>query len=224
MHHRIPAARLLGVALLAALATAACQRGQGANDTLADGAVDRPSSNNGSTSVGPGAPPVAAASPAAGNSASQPGAGTGPTLVLVPQGPQGAYLGNSAGQTLYYVEGDRDGSKCRGDCLQAWPPVLVSGRQPNGGPGLQGAMITAITRPDGGQQVAYNGHPLYRYAADAGAGSASGDGVKDRYGTWHLATPRLADGAAGQAGAATNGSSTGAGTSAPPAGAPSTGG
>ena len=215
MHDRLPAARLLGVALLAAVAATACQRGQGSNDTLADGTIDRPTANNGSTAVGPGAPPVDSASPALGNSASQPGSGAGsaPTLVLVPQGPRGPYISSSAGQSLYYVEGDRDGSKCTGDCLQAWPPVLVSGQQPNGGPGLQGAMITTINRPEGGTQVVYNGHPLYRYAADAGAGAANGDGVKDRYGTWHLATAEVAGGAATQPGT-TSGSTTGGSTGA----------
>jgi len=216
MHDRLPAARLFGIALLAAVAATACQRGQGSNDTLADGAIDQPTANNGSTGVGPGAPPVDSASPALGNSASQPGAGGGPTLVLVPQGPGGPYLSSSAGQSLYYVEGDRDGSKCTGDCLQAWPPVLVSGQQPTGGPGLQGAMITTISRPEGGTQVVYNGHPLYRYAADAGAGAINGDGVNDRYGTWHLATPAMAGGAGNASGASagsTTGGATGTGTS-----------
>lgn len=212
----MPVIRPLCAALLAALALAACSRGQGNNDTLADGAVDRPSSNTGSTAVGPGAPPVDSAGPGVGNSASQPaasapgGAAGGATLVLVPQGPHGPYIADAAGGALYYVDGDADGSKCTGPCEQSWPPVTVAGVQPAGAPGLQGATIATVTRPDGSRQVTFNGHPLYRYAADAGAGSANGDGVKDKFGSWHLATPQVASGGAkgasgtdGQAGGAT---------------------
>lgn len=219
MADRLPLAAL-GAALLAALALAACKPGQGSNDTLAEGANDRPSASSGATNVGPGAPPVDSAGPGAADNASQPAAapqaaGAGPTLALVPQGPHGPYIANSAGNALYYVDGDRDGAKCTGPCVQTWPPVVVNDMQPTGAPGLQGAMISTITRADGSRQVTFNGHPLYRYAADAGAGSANGDGVKDKFGSWHLATPQMAGGASGQGDA--SGGATGP---APPAGAP----
>lgn len=192
------APRALTVALALALSLGACSRGQGRDDTLADGAIDRPTASNGATDVGPGAPPVDSAGPGVGNSASQPaaGSGAGPSLVLVPQGPQGAYIANGAGNSLYYVEGDADGTACTGACEASWPPVIAAGLQPSGGPGLQGAMIATVTRPDGSRQVTFNGHPLYRYAADTAAGRANGDGVKDKYGTWHLATPTMAAGGA----------------------------
>ena len=196
--------RALGAAAFAAVTLAACKPGEGRNDTLADGATDRASANDGSTGIGPGAPPVDSASPAEGNSASQPagnappGAAAGPTLMVATQGAHaahGGHLTNAAGNALYYVEGDTDGSKCTGPCLQSWPPVVIADAQPTGAPGMQGAQIATITRPEGTRQVTFNGHPLYRYAADAGAGATNGDGVKDKFGTWHVATAQMAAGA-----------------------------
>jgi predicted lipoprotein with Yx(FWY)xxD motif len=101
----------------------------------------------------------------------------------------GAYLTNSAGSALYYVEGDQDGSACTGDCLRAWPPMLVGDTMPSSSAGLQAGMIGTVTRPDGQRQVTYNGHPLYRYAADTGDGEAAGNGVQDQWGQWHLIGP-----------------------------------
>ncbi|WP_407909172.1 COG4315 family predicted lipoprotein [Lysobacter claricitrinus] len=190
---RIPAARALGLAVIAALALAAC-KGKGSNDTLADGATDANSAATGATATGPGAPPVSPADPVASTGATGvPGnagaAAPGPMLVLVPDGPHGPYLTNAAGNALYYVEGDEDGRKCVGPCIQSWPPVLADTQQPTGAAGLQGAAISVITRPDGTRQVTFEGHPLYRYAADAGVGQANGDGVKDKFGSWHVAMP-----------------------------------
>ncbi|WP_187770622.1 hypothetical protein [Cognatilysobacter lacus] len=196
MNHSVPVARVLGAALIGALALTAC-KGRGSNDTLAEGATDRPSESSGATNAGPGAPPVDSAGPGSGDAISQPAGvtsapGPGPTLMLVSQGAHAPFLGNAAGNALYYVDGDTDGSKCTGPCLQTWPPVTIEAQQPTGAPGLQGAMISTITRAEGSHQVTFNGRPLYRYAADAGAGSANGDGVKDKFGSWHLATPTMA--------------------------------
>ncbi|GAB6197294.1 COG4315 family predicted lipoprotein [Lysobacter xanthus] len=219
MQHPHSTARFLGATVLA-LSLAAC-RGQGGNDTLADGAVDRPTANNGSTGVGPGAPPVDSAGPGEGNSASMSaaspqGAPSGATTLTLAQGAKGPYLTNSAGNAMYFVEGDTDGGKCTGPCLQTWPPVTVTDQLPMGAAGLQGAKIATITRADGARQVTFEGHPLYRYAADAGAGQANGDGLKDKFGTWHLAAPSAAVAPAGPSGAAANG--TGSATAAPASG------
>jgi len=40
-----------------------------------------------------------------------------------------------------------------------------------------------------GNQVSYNGHPLYTYGGDSAAGDVKGDGVE---GKWFVATPDLA--------------------------------
>lgn len=186
-------------ALACATALAACG-GQGADDTLADGAVDRPAGGNNEAVAEDAGPPgasPAAAAPAsaasgAGTGADAPGGGAaqGVTLAVSAQGPEGAYITDSAGVALYRLEGDRDGSGCTGDCLIAWPPVLMGATQPSGAAGLQGALISSVARPDGSRQVTFGGQPLYRYAADGGVGGTNGHGVKDRYGTWRLVSPQ----------------------------------
>lgn len=201
MNDRTPVARTLAIAVLAALALAACRPGRGDNDTLADGTTDSASASSGATNVGPSPPPVDSAGPGSSDAIPTPSGNTGAgpagaTLMLVSQGPHAPYIANSAGNALYYVEGDTDGGKCTGPCLQAWPPVTIESQQPTGAAGLEGAKIATITRAEGTRQVTFDGHPLYRYAADAGAGSTNGDGVKDKYGSWHIATPSMPGGTA----------------------------
>ena len=137
MNDRFPALRTLAVAVFAAFALGACKAGSGDDGTLATGANDKPSASSGATNVGPSPPPVDSAGPGAGDQASQPMGNTsalptGPTLMLVAQGAHAPYLSNAAGNALYYVEGDTDGSKCAGACEQSWPPVTVETQQPTG--------------------------------------------------------------------------------------------
>ena len=46
--------------------------------------------------------------------------------------------------------------------------------------------LTTFARKDGSMQVAYNGSPLYYYAADKAAGDTNGQGVGD---VWFIAQP-----------------------------------
>lgn len=107
------------------------------------------------------------------------------SLMLVTSGVPHPYVADGTGHALYYVEGDKDGAKCTGPCLAAWPPFLVDASMPSGDANLQAGMIGTLQRADGATQVTYNQHPLYRYAADAGAGRSNGNGVKDQWGHWH---------------------------------------
>lgn len=103
----------------------------------------------------------------------------------------GTYIADSAGNAVYMLEDDPDGSACVGDCLETWPPVIVADVQPSVdlGVDLDPALLGTIERPDGTMQVTYNGHPLYRYAADTGANRTAGHGIDDRWGEWYLLTP-----------------------------------
>ena len=55
---------------------------------------------------------------------------------------------------------------CDDLCAQYWPPVLTSGK-PQAGTGVDQRALGTIKRPDGTQQVTYNGRPLYLFADDA---------------------------------------------------------
>lgn len=149
---------------------AACQREAAAPETAstppAEPAVTQPAD-------------VAPATAPAATTGSVPEA----ALTLVTAGVPHPLVADASNHTVYFVEGDMDGSKCTGACRETWPPVLVD----TGTPGLSSALtgsVATIERADGGRQLTYNGHPLYRYAGDTGAGRNAGHGVKDKWGLW----------------------------------------
>jgi predicted lipoprotein with Yx(FWY)xxD motif len=93
-------------------------------------------------------------------------------------------LTTTAGRTLYSLSVEKNGKfVCTGACLSTWHPLTVpAGVKPTGP-----VKLGTIERPDGGTQVTYKGRPLYRFGADAKAGEANGEGIKD-VGIWHAAT------------------------------------
>jgi predicted lipoprotein with Yx(FWY)xxD motif len=90
----------------------------------------------------------------------------------------GTVLVNSEGRTLYHFTKDTATTlACVSSCTTTWPPVTVpSGQHPQAGSGVTGA-LTVVMRPDGSQQAAINGQPLYMYAGDTKAGDTNGEGV-----------------------------------------------
>jgi predicted lipoprotein with Yx(FWY)xxD motif len=101
----------------------------------------------------------------------------------------GTILVDSSGKTLYVFDRDTSPtSSCTGNCAGTWPAVVLpaGATAPVAGAGLTG--LTAVARPDDAtkMQVAWNGKPLYTYAADTGPGDTKGDGVG---GVWHVAKP-----------------------------------
>jgi len=79
-------------------------------------------------------------------------------------------------------------SVCSGGCAQAWPPVLFSG---SGSPGSSDSLSGSLTvsANANGQQVEYNGHPLYTYTGDTAPGQMNGEGFG---GVWFVAPTTLA--------------------------------
>ena len=123
-----------------------------------------------------------ASSPAATGQAS--GAAT-VSLATISGLPAKALVGSN-GRTLYLFDADKNGtSACSGACAAAWPPVTVTGT-PQAGSGVSQALLGTITRPDGTMQLTYNGHPLYYFVGDTGAGTAHGEGSKAFGADWYV--------------------------------------
>jgi predicted lipoprotein with Yx(FWY)xxD motif len=97
-------------------------------------------------------------------------------------------LKNTKGLTLYYFTPDTATTiACTAGCASNWPPLLSTSGTPASDPALPGRLT--VLNGANGNQVLYNGHPLYSYAKDADAGDAYGQGVG---GKWFVATPELA--------------------------------
>lgn len=99
-------------------------------------------------------------------------------------------LTDTKGMTLYLWKKDTGTGKvdCVGGCAAIWPPfVLPAGTaKAVGGAGVAGT-LTTLANPEGkGQQVLYNGWPLYYYVKDKNPGDTTGQGVG---GNWFVVTP-----------------------------------
>jgi predicted lipoprotein with Yx(FWY)xxD motif len=103
----------------------------------------------------------------------------------------GMILTDSNGMTLYIFTKDTPNvSNCSGQCLVAWPPLLVTAGAPTKADGISGTLGT-ITLPDGTTQVTYNDMPLYYWAGDAQAGDATGYAVNNVWFTVHPDAPMV---------------------------------
>jgi predicted lipoprotein with Yx(FWY)xxD motif len=135
------------------------------------------SSSSSSTGAAATSTPTAQNTPAAA-------AGSGPALATTTV--KGTtVLTNSKGFVLYWFAPDTSTtSKCTGSCATFWPPVTGP---VSAGSGITGTLST-ITRSDGSKQAAYDGHPLYTFAADSAPGQAKGNGVNASGGLWYEMT------------------------------------
>jgi predicted lipoprotein with Yx(FWY)xxD motif len=97
-------------------------------------------------------------------------------------------LTDANGKTLYYYMADTAKTvACTGDCLSTWHPLLLDKGILTSAPQLPGSL--SLLQGSAGNQVEYNGHPLYTYAQDKNLGDAIGEGLDNK---WHVATPSLA--------------------------------
>ena len=98
-------------------------------------------------------------------------------------------LTNAERKTLYYFTADSaTQSACSGSCAQMWPPLLSTG---SGGPTSSTSLAgkLSVQMDTNGNQVEYNGHPLYTFSGDTAPGQTNGEGL---FGMWFVATPNLA--------------------------------
>ena len=176
---RIPVPVKLGVPLAAAtLLAAACSSG-----TSSSAAAPAASS--------PAASSPAASSPAAGNSGSAASASS--TVISSASSSAGPVLINGSGRAVYvWAKDTKDMSACTGACASAWPPVQATGKVTAALSAVSSDLGT-ITRSDGTKQVTYDGHPLYYFSGDSGAGQANGQGSDNFGAEWWLVAPSGTD-------------------------------
>jgi len=125
---------------------------------------------------------------AAGNTSSA-SAQAAATVIKTTAGSAGAFLTNGSGRAIYLWDKDTmNTSMCSGACAQAWPPVTANGSVTAAG-GVTAKDLGTITRSDGTKQVTYDGHPLYYYVGDTGAGQATGQGSDNFGAKWWLVSP-----------------------------------
>jgi predicted lipoprotein with Yx(FWY)xxD motif len=151
-----------------------------------------------STSTGAAAPaaPASPASPASPAGASSPSSGasaSGGTVITTAKSSAGTFLTNGSGRAVYLWVKDTGGmSNCNGACAGAWPPVTTTATATASG-SAKASDIGTITRSDGTKQVTYDGHPLYYFSGDSGAGTASGQGSDGFGAKWWLVAPTGSD-------------------------------
>jgi predicted lipoprotein with Yx(FWY)xxD motif len=90
------------------------------------------------------------------------------------------------GKTLYLFEK----ASCTGACAKAWPPYAAASAVLKAGPGVKASLLHTVRRPDGSEQVTYNGHALYTFSGDSKPGDAKGQG-SDAFGAhWYTVSPQ----------------------------------
>jgi predicted lipoprotein with Yx(FWY)xxD motif len=101
----------------------------------------------------------------------------------------GPIVVDRGGRTLYLFTRDTGrASRCSGACARAWPPALAHGRL-QAGRGTRRSLLGTIRRRDGGRQLTYAGHPLYRYAPETRAGQILCQNVTEYGGVWLVVDP-----------------------------------
>jgi predicted lipoprotein with Yx(FWY)xxD motif len=105
----------------------------------------------------------------------------------------GTVLVNGQGLTLYMFVPDHQSGKstCYNTCASAWPPLrLPTGVTiPVAGGQAKPSLLGTTARKDGGQQVTYDGWPLYSWVSDSEPGQATGQGLDNLGGYWYALSP-----------------------------------
>ncbi len=98
----------------------------------------------------------------------------------------GEHLVDGDDMTLYVFLNDEPGSgesACVDECADNWPPLMAD--DPALGEGVDDELVDTIER-DEGEQVTYDGWPLYGWANDEEPGDVTGQGVED---VWYVVSP-----------------------------------
>jgi predicted lipoprotein with Yx(FWY)xxD motif len=122
------------------------------------------------------------------NSTGAQGSSTGTTTVSVERLGGAGVLVDSAGKALYANDQESGGKVlCTGACTSFWTPLTVSSGAPT--ESSTTGKLGVVERPDGTEQVTYNGKLLYSFSEDQPE-QVTGDGFTDAFGgqqfTWHV--------------------------------------
>jgi len=128
------------------------------------------------------------------SSASSPRPSSAATTVTIGHAGGMSVLATSSGRTLYSSDQENGKVLCTsGACNAIWSPLTVAAHQKPTATGGVAAELTTMKLADGADQVAFEGHPLYTFSLDHGAGEVNGNGESDSFDgtdfTWHAATP-----------------------------------
>jgi predicted lipoprotein with Yx(FWY)xxD motif len=105
---------------------------------------------------------------------------SGSVAVSVAKSRLGRILVAANGRTLYlFTKDSGTKSACSGACATAWPPLRADGK-----PAVGSGASAALVGTTGGEQVTYNGHPLYLFVKDKKARDTNGEGLTAFGGTW----------------------------------------
>ena len=95
-------------------------------------------------------------------------------------------LADSSGKTLYTAAVEKDGRiLCVDACVSFWAPLLGSSADADRAAADLDADIGVVKRPDGEQQLTFDGLPLYTFTEE-GAGKLQGDGFADDFQGTHF--------------------------------------
>jgi predicted lipoprotein with Yx(FWY)xxD motif len=118
-----------------------------------------------------------------------------PAVVAIGTASFGRKLADGAERTLYVFSVDPPGkSSCVGACARVWLPARSFGGKPQPGTDVGAPSVGNIQRPDGSEQITFNGHPVYYYSGDAGPGQSNGHGRSEFGGLWSAQPPAWAAG------------------------------
>ena len=112
------------------------------------------------------------------------GPGTGVVSVTNVDGTD--VLADSAGKTLYGAAVEKGGEiHCVAACTSFWKPMLASSADAEKAATDVDANLGVVKRPDGDEQLTYDGLPLYTFTEE-GTGKLDGDGFADDFQGTHF--------------------------------------
>lgn len=98
----------------------------------------------------------------------------------------GKTLTDGNGRVLYLFQADkRNVSKLSKAGFAVWP-AFTSVHRPKAEGAVKAALIGTTSGRFAARQVTYNGHPLYYYVGDHGAGSTRGQGLNQFGALWYV--------------------------------------